>query len=83
MKTKREIYSLSYQIDYWICIYEKLIELSESLSTITLTVLYAIPDLINLIYQDWLKEEDYSDDELTQSVMKSIRKIRNNAERSA
>ena len=59
-----EIYLNAYQIQYYMCIYEALLELSQNLSEDVLATLVTFPSLLAYLFDGWLKVEDSSDEEL-------------------
>lgn len=59
-----EIYGNAYQIQFYMCIYESLLELSQKLSEDVLATLVTFPNLLAYLFKRWLRVEDSSDEEL-------------------
>lgn len=59
-----EMYGNAYQIQFYMCIYESLLELSQKLSEDVLATLVTFPNLLAYLFERWLKVEDSLDEEL-------------------
>lgn len=59
-----EIYGNAYSIQFYMCIYESLLELSQKLSEDVLATLVTFPNLLTYLFERWLKVEDSLDEEL-------------------
>lgn len=71
-KTKEEIYGLAYQIDCMLNLYEILLELSQKLETEQLKKCICIPELLAVLYQEWLKIPDSQNEEMEHTVRSYI-----------
>lgn len=70
-----EIYLNAYQIQYYMCIYESLLELSQNLSEDVLATLVTFPSLLAYLFDGWLKVEDSLDEELNDFLEYKIDKL--------
>ena len=57
------------------CIYENLLEMSQKLSENVLVSLITFPELLDYLYERWLKVEDSSDEELNYYLKDEISEI--------
>lgn len=71
-KTKEEIYGSAYQIDCMLNLYEILLELSQKLETEQLKKCICIPELLAVLYQEWLKIPDSQNEEMEHTVRSYI-----------
>ncbi len=70
-----EIYSNAFQIHSHMCLYENLLEMSQQLSENVLVSLITFPELMAFLYDQWLKVEDSSEEELNYYLQSEISKI--------
>lgn len=59
-----EIYLNAYQIQFYMALYESLLELSQYLSEDVLATLVTFPGLLGYLYDGWLKIDDSLDDDI-------------------
>lgn len=69
------IYGNAYQIHSYMCIYENLLEMIQKLSENVLVSLITFPELLDYLYERWLKVEDSSDEELNYYLQDEISEI--------
>lgn len=67
-----EMIGSAYQITYMLCIYEQLVERSQTMDEDTLKCLLVFPNIHSYIYHKWLKYEDSMQKELEDSIERSI-----------
>lgn len=70
-----EIYLNAYRIQYMMCLYEALLELSQNLSEDILATLVTFPGLLTYLFERWLKVEDSLDEELNNFLEYKISEI--------
>ncbi len=70
--SKREIYDKSYYIDCVICIYEILLELSKEMDQEELICLLVHPNLLDFLYDRWLRTEDIHYEEMEICIQQGI-----------
>lgn len=78
-KEKEEIYSLAYQIDCIISIFEMLLELCKKMSPQELERCMQIPEVLVYFYWRWMKEPDSKNEEMEQSLWETIKEIEKEA----
>lgn len=76
-KKKEEIYASAYQIDCMLNLYEILLELSQKLEMEQLKKCIRIPELLAILYQEWLKIPDSQNEEMEHTVWSYIREYCN------
>lgn len=64
-----------YQIDSMINIYESLLEMSQKLSEQALESMLVFPELMALLYAEWLDYEDSQMEELQNCLSQSVKEI--------
>ncbi|MDE7308804.1 MAG: DUF3848 domain-containing protein [Lachnospiraceae bacterium] len=72
---KEEIYERAFQIDSMVRIYRQCMELSRGMEAELLCRLTVFPDLLSFLYDCWLKQEDSVEEELAESIEKSLSEI--------
>lgn len=72
-QSREEIFADSYRIDVFTNLYELLVGLSENLPEDLLKKLLCTENLLDSLYEDWLKKEDSSHMELTEFVMEKVK----------
>lgn len=74
-KKPDEIYEMAYQIDTMINIYELLLEMCGDMGMETLKSLLSIPQVMSLLYEQWLKKEDSRMEEMQDFLEDETAKI--------
>lgn len=67
-----EVFANAYEIDMKVSIYENAIEMSTDMSEEQLQILISVPDLLDYLYEMWLKESDSRVDELEACMMRHL-----------
>lgn len=71
-RSKEEIFSMAYQIDAILSLYELLIEMSQKMTVLELHKCIRVTNLLAFLYHGWLQVPDSQMTELDQSVNKQI-----------
>ena len=78
LKRKKEaIYASAYEIDHKISIYEAMVELSQRLGREEMQRCKGVPELLALLYGEWLKVPDSSNEELEDFLRSFLWNIEN------
>lgn len=67
-----EVFANAYKIDIYINLYEALLEMAESFSIQEITRLHVVPDLLECLYEGWLKTPDSQQKEIREYLKKSV-----------
>lgn len=68
-----DVFANAYKIDIYINFYEALLEMAESFSMQELEQLVPVPDLLEKLYEGWLKIPDSQQEEIREFLRKSVR----------
>ena len=71
-KQKEEIYASAYRIDCMVRIYEILAEQSHTMRNEILQSCMEIPNLLEFLYEEWLKVPDSQGEELEEAVQQML-----------
>lgn len=69
-----DVFANAYRIDIMINIYEILVELADNLNESEIRKLLAIHQLMNFLYEEWLKTEDDFYQQISESIKHTMEK---------
>lgn len=72
---KEEIFSMAYQIDVILSLYELLIEMSQKMNAQELQNCIRVPNLLAFLYHGWLQVPDSQMEELEQAIIQQIQEL--------
>lgn len=71
-KKPEEIYSMAFQIDCMVNLYELMLEMSQKLDVAVIRRLVVFPRILAWLYERWLKQEDSLMEEMENFVIVSL-----------